>query len=130
MCIRDSIDVMGVDLKKKVYVEVPVVVKGTAVGVKTYGGILEHLTREIEIECLPKDIPEHIEVDVSNLNIGDAIHVGDLEVRNAKIITKPEFVVVTVVAPTVAKEEEEKEEEVPAEEEKKEPEVIKEKKEE
>ena len=64
----------------------PVVIKahfsfiGEAVGVKENQGIIEHIMREIEIECLPSDIPEHIEVDVSALKIGDSIHVKDLTV--------------------------------------------------
>ncbi len=123
------IDVMGIDLKKEVVVEAHIVVKGTPVGVKTYGGILEHITRAIEIKCLPKDIPEQVEIDVSDLNIGHSIHAGDLNIENVKIISKPESVLVTVVPPTVIKEEVVEEEAV-EEEEGKEPEVIQKEKEE
>ena len=115
------IDIMGIELTKKVCVEVPVVIKGTAVGVKDSEGILEQITHKIEIECLPTDIPERIEVDVSELNIGNSIHVGDLKIENAKIITKPDFAVITIVPPTVIKEVVEA---APSEEEEKEPEVI------
>jgi large subunit ribosomal protein L25 len=115
------IDVMGIDLKEKVTISVPVVLVGTAIGIKTFGGILEHLTREIEIECLPTDIPERIEFDVSNMNIGDSIHIGDLKIEKVRIISKPDLVLATVVPPTVVKEEVEV---APAEEEVKEPELI------
>ena len=124
------IDIMGIELTKEVHVGVPIVIKGTPEGVRAFGGILENITREIEVECLPADIPEHIEIDVSELNIGQSIHVGDLKIEKAKIITKPEFAVVTVVPPTVIKEEVEA---APSEEEKEEeekgPEVIQKEKE-
>ena len=115
------IDIMGIDLKEKVTISIPVVLVGAAIGVKTFGGILEHLTREIEIECLPTDIPERIEFDVSNMNIGDSIHIGDLKIEKVRIISKPDLVLATVVPPTVVKEEVEV---APVEEEVKEPELI------
>ncbi|MFC1562626.1 50S ribosomal protein L25 [candidate division KSB1 bacterium] len=117
------IDVMGVDLTKEVYVEVPIIVKGTSVGVKAQDGILEHVKREVEIKCLPKDIPEHIEIDVTDLDIGHSIHVSDIMLEKGKIISKPEMVLVTVVPPTVTKEEVAVEE-ITEEPEEKEPEVI------
>jgi len=99
------VDIMGVDLQKKVLLEVPTVTIGTAVGVKTFGGILEHITHKIEIECLAKDIPEKIEIDVSELNIGESLHVQDINIEDAKIISKPDLVIVTVVPPSVIVEE-------------------------
>ncbi len=119
-------DVMGIDLAKEVIVDVPVLIKGTAIGVKTHGGILQHINREVEIKCLPKDIPEHIVIDVTDLNIGHSVHVGDLTVEKGKVVSKPETVLVTIVPPTVAKVVEE-EAEV---EEEKEPEIIQKDKEE
>jgi len=121
------IDIMGIDLKKEVVVEAHIVVKGTPVGIKNYGAILEHITRMIEIKCLPRNIPEQIEIDVSELNIGHSIHAGDLKIENVKILSKPETVLVTVVPPTVIKEGVVEEEVV--EEEGKEPEVIQKEKE-
>ncbi|MBM3244976.1 MAG: 50S ribosomal protein L25, partial [Candidatus Omnitrophica bacterium] len=107
-------------------VNVPVVAKGEPVGVKQEGGSLEHILWEIEVECLPTQIPENFEVDVSSLKIGDAIHVKDITFPpNVKIVTSQEAIVLSVSAPI-------KEEEIaPVEEgaEKQEPEVIKEKKE-
>jgi len=57
---------------------VPIQLVGTPVGVKSQGGILEHVLREVEIECLPADIPSHLDVDVSALELNAAIHVSDL----------------------------------------------------
>jgi len=59
-------------------VSVPIQLTGTPVGVKTQGGILEQVLREVEIECLPGDIPSHLDVDVSGLEINQSIHVSDL----------------------------------------------------
>jgi len=61
---------------------------GVPTGVKDGGGILEHLLREVEVECLPTDIPAKLEIDVSNLAIGDSLHVSDLKVERAEILTE------------------------------------------
>jgi len=114
------VDVMGVRLKEKINVEVPIHVVGNAVGVKDHGGILHQYLHVIEISCLPLDIPEHIEIDVTNLNIGDAITLDALSIENVEILGEPEQPIVNVLAPTVIREpvaeapeagEEEKEEE-------------------
>ena len=121
------VDFQGVKKGQKITVTVPVILKGTAAGVKT-GGILEHLIRELEIECLPNDLPEKLEVDVTNVKVGEAIHVKDLHFKNIKILDDPEETVLLIEAPRLAKEGEVEEE--AAEEEIKEPEVITAKKEE
>jgi large subunit ribosomal protein L25 len=72
------IDLKRIAMDKAMLVEVPVVLDGIPAGVKTDGGMLEQVLREVEIECLPADIPAHINVDVSNLKIGDSIRVADL----------------------------------------------------
>jgi large subunit ribosomal protein L25 len=72
------VDLKRIAMDKKLTVTVPVVLKGEAVGVKTEGGILEQLLREIEIECLPADIPKNIEVDISHLVFGIEVRVKDL----------------------------------------------------
>ena len=105
-------------------VRVPVEIKGEAVGVKTRGGILEVIHREIEVECLPANIPDVIDVDVAELDVGDSLQVRDLSVVNATIVSDPDETVVTIVAPSVIEEAkpaaaeaaEEGEEEKPAEE--------------
>jgi large subunit ribosomal protein L25 len=72
------IDLKRIALDKPVRVEVPIQLVGTAVGVKTQGGILDQVLREIEIECLPGDIPGHIDVDVTELAFGTVLRVVDL----------------------------------------------------
>ena len=72
------IDLKRIALDKKLRVSVPIFLKGEAAGVKQEGGILEQMLREVEIECLPADIPNHIDVDVSHLTFGKVLRVSDL----------------------------------------------------
>lgn len=95
------VDFQGVKMGEKITMTVPLVLKGTPVGVKS-GGILEHLIREIEIECLPRYIPEYLELDVSELKIGDVIHIKDLQFENIKILEDPEETVVLIEMPRKA----------------------------
>ena len=97
---------------------------GTPRGVKDGGGILQQTAREIEIECLPRYIPEHLEVDVTSLDVGESIHVSDLNFENMVILNEAHQSVVTVVAPRVAHVEEAEVPEAIEEEEQAEPEVI------
>ena len=78
---------------------------GTPVGVKVQGGILDFVTRELEIECLPTDIPEKIVVDVSELELGKHIRVSDLKLPDkVTMLTEPDIVIVHVVAPRAEEE--------------------------
>jgi len=123
------IDFLKVSLKEKIKVHVPLVFKGESRGVKEEEGVLEQILREVEIEGLPLDIPEKIEVDISDLGVGQSLHAQDLQIAdNLKMITDPAATLLTVTA----KKEEVIEEVVPEEEAAPptEPEVIKEKKEE
>lgn len=72
------VDLQRIAMDKKLTVTVPVVLKGEAAGVKQEGGILEQIVREIEIECLPADIPKSIEVDISHLTFGVEVRVKDI----------------------------------------------------
>jgi large subunit ribosomal protein L25 len=72
------IDLKRIAMDKKLTVSVPIVLKGESAGVKQQGGILEQILREVEIECLPADIPSSIEADVSNLTFGVVLRVSDL----------------------------------------------------
>ena len=119
------LDLQHISLTERIVVEVPVVLLGIAVGVKDGGGILEHLLREVEVECLPTDIPSKLEVDVSALNIGDSLHVSDLKAERVEILTEGDRAIATVVPPTVLEEAKPAEEGAAAE-----PELVKEKKEE
>ncbi len=109
-------DLYAVDLKQTIHVSIPIQIKGSAIGVTLGGGILDHATRELDVECLPNAIPEDIAVDVSELEIGDSIHVRDLEVaEGVEILNDPDVSVVSVVAPAVVEEEAPAEEELEAE---------------
>ena len=72
------IDLKRIAMDKALRVNVPIVLQGVPLGVKTEGGILEQILREVEIECLPADIPSHIDVDVSELTFGTVLRVSDL----------------------------------------------------
>jgi large subunit ribosomal protein L25 len=72
------IDLKRIAMDKMMRVSVPIQLVGTPVGVKAQGGILEHVLREVEIECLPNDIPSHLDVDVAGLELHGVIHVSDL----------------------------------------------------
>lgn len=121
------VDFNSISMDKKLRLNVPIIGNGEPAGVKQEGGSLEHILWEIEVECLPTDIPEKIEVDISGLKLGESIHVKDLNLPSGvKALTEPESVLFTVAAPTVQAAEEEAAAEGEA---KAEPEVIKEKKE-
>ncbi|MCX5710722.1 MAG: 50S ribosomal protein L25 [Candidatus Omnitrophica bacterium] len=120
------VDFNEISLTKEIKVNIPITTRGEPVGVKQEGGSLEHMLWEVEIECLPTDIPKGIEIDISNLKLKESIHVKDLPVPpKVKILNDPSSIVLTVAEPM--------KEEVaaaPAEgEAPQEPEVIKEKKE-
>lgn len=119
------LDLQHISLTERIVVEVPVVLIGTPIGVKDGGGILEHLLREVEVECLPTDIPSKLEVEVSGLNIGDSLHVSDIKADRVIIKTDADRAIAAVVPPTILEEVKPAEEAAPAE-----PELVKEKKEE
>jgi large subunit ribosomal protein L25 len=121
------IDFHAVSMDQMIQAEVPLEPTGTAIGVKTFGGLLEQSLRTLPIECLPGDLPDRITVDVSNLNIGDAIHVRDIQFPNGVTPKVPaDLTAFSVVAPVVEEEAPVAEAEVAAAG----PEVITEKKEE
>lgn len=92
-------DFYAVAMDKKIEVEVPIRLTGKAEGVKA-GGILEQPRREVRVRCLPLEIPEYIEVDVSNLKIGDSLHVFDLPPSpKYEIVAETNFTVASVVPP-------------------------------
>jgi large subunit ribosomal protein L25 len=100
--VRDTlmhIDLKRIDVNKRIRVKVPVHVAGEAKGVKQQGGILEVITREIEIECLPDDIPEHFDVNVAEMLIGGAARASELPMNaSMKLISPPDTVLAHVVA--------------------------------
>ena len=93
-------DFYEVALDKKLEVKVHIELEGTPVGVKLQGGIVDFVTRELEIECLPADIPEKIVVDISHLELGKHLRVSDLKVSDkVDVLMAPEVVIVHVVMP-------------------------------
>ncbi len=114
------VDFQAVTVGQEMELQVPISFIGSAVGVKEGGSLMYHF-HKLDIECLPKDIPQHFEIDVSNLHIGDSIVVGDLSYENIRILNSEDSTLVSVVAPH--EEEEETTDEL-AEEEENQPEVI------
>jgi large subunit ribosomal protein L25 len=99
------IDFVRIEMTTKIRVKVSVEIVGVAVGVKTEGGILDIVTREVEVECLPGNIPKHMPVDVTALAIGDAIRIAQLVApEGVTVVDDPEKVVVHVTHPTAEKE--------------------------
>jgi len=95
-------DFFEVSLTEKVKVSVHVSTIGEPIGVKRDAGILQNVLREIDVECLPDKIPSHIKVDISDLEIGQSLHVSDLKLgEEVKILTDPESVIANVIAPIV-----------------------------
>ena len=122
------VDFLMVHKGEKLHLEIPVRLIGSAPGVKE-GGILEHMRRELEVRCEPAAIPEALEVDISELGIGDSVNVEDIRVPpGVEIQEEPNRTVAAVVPPTVIKEPEPEEEELEVEllegEEEAEPEVV------
>lgn len=98
-------DFYEVALDKPIEVKVHIEVTGIPVGVKVEGGLLDHVTREVEVSCLPADIPEKITIDVSELGMGKAVRVGDLKVPDkVTMLSDADLVIVHVVAPRAEEE--------------------------
>jgi len=99
------VDFHKINANEKLHSEVPLVEVGEPEGVKSGGGLLEHMLRTLRIECLPKDLPDSIQVDVSALKIGDSILVGDIKLPDGVEALNPADVVAFAVhAPTVVEE--------------------------
>lgn len=129
--LKDAIvhvDFYRVSMTDRIEFNLPLVLKGDAEGVRM-GGILQHQKRELSVKALPADMPEHLEVDISGLKIGDTLTVGDLKMdEKITVLDDPEEVVISILAPKLAEDTE-----VPTGEQAAEPEVMakgKEKKEE
>ena len=100
--IKDNllhIDMKRIDLAKRLHVKVPVVTQGDPRGVKVQGGLLEIITREIEIECLPNDIPEQFTLDVSEMLIGQGIRASEVPLTGSmKLLSAGDSVIAHVVS--------------------------------
>jgi len=94
-------DLIGLKADEKIDIEIPVSLQGNAIGIKD-GGQLQFILHRLEVKCLPKDIPSHIDIEVSGLKIGDSIKVSDIKIDNVEILNDENAVVVSVVPPTAA----------------------------
>jgi large subunit ribosomal protein L25 len=104
------VDFYAIYEKEEIEVEVPVVPVGVAPGIKK-GGILQVIRKELTVKCLPQHLPDKIEIDISSLDLHEAIHVEDIKIDNIKFVYDTNFTVITIVSPDKEKEEVEEEEE-------------------
>ncbi|MEZ5357869.1 MAG: 50S ribosomal protein L25 [Candidatus Zixiibacteriota bacterium] len=98
------IDFHHISMDKPIIATVPVHTVGIPDGVKNFGGIVSMVRREIEVSCLPADIPEEVVLNIEALGVGDSMHVSDIVLENVEILTNPKRTIVTIAAPTVVKE--------------------------
>jgi large subunit ribosomal protein L25 len=98
------VDFQHIDMSKKIQLSVAVHLLGEPEGVRNFGGILEHPGRELAILCLPTDIPASIDVDVSEMMVGDTLHVSDVTPENFEFLDDGSRVIAHVASPTVEKE--------------------------
>ena len=108
-------DFIRIDLEKPIEVNIPIVIRGESIGVKVEEGIFDFVTRELKIRCLPNDIIKEIEVDVSNLHIGNSIKVGEIEFGEEIMLLSDLDTVICSVSTKRVEVEEEVEEEVEGE---------------
>jgi large subunit ribosomal protein L25 len=99
------VDFHAVSTTEKITSEVPIEAVGDPLGVRTFGGLLEYSLRSLEVECFPQDLPDIVRVDVTNLNIGEALHVRDIPLPSGvEALTDADLTVVSVVASRVGEE--------------------------
>lgn len=96
------VDFFHVHAGEKLRVDIPVRLVGTPAGVRDESGVLDQVLYELHVECLPRNIPEVAEVDVSHLNIGDSLRVADVKIPDAEILNDPDLPVASVVVPSKA----------------------------
>ena len=93
----EHVDFIEIDPNKKIHLSIPIVLEGTAAGIVA-GGLVEFTLRFLEIECLPKDTPKEIKVDITSLEVGQSIHVSDIKLSSeVRIVTRGEIGIVSVV---------------------------------
>lgn len=116
-------DLLGLTSGEIFQLEVPIQFIGSPAGIKE-GGVLHQFLHKLEVECLPKDIPQHLEINIQDLAIGDSIHVKDLKFENIEVLNDEDTVIISVTHPKVEAEPVVAEEGVVEGEESAEPEVI------
>jgi large subunit ribosomal protein L25 len=95
-------DLLGVRADRALRFEVPIVLRGQAAGSRD-GGLVQHILHQLRIECLPDAIPDHVEVQIGPLSIGDAVHVRDISIPGVTILESPDSTIVSVIPPTIEK---------------------------
>ncbi|CAD7837116.1 MAG: hypothetical protein [Olavius algarvensis Delta 4 endosymbiont] len=104
------VDFYEVDMKKKINIMVPVTTTGKCIGIEM-GGMTQLIRRELEVLCLPDNVPEHIEIDITDLNIGDSVHVEDVQLEgDIEIPHDVDFTILTILSAKMKEEEVEEEE--------------------
>jgi len=99
------VDFHAVSTTEKITSEVPIEAVGEPLGVRTFGGLLEYSLRTLEVECFPQELPDIVRIDVTNLNIGEALHVRDIPLPSGvEALTDADLTVVSVVASRVGEE--------------------------
>ncbi|MCE1165152.1 MAG: 50S ribosomal protein L25 [Bacteroidetes bacterium] len=96
-------DLLGLKEGEKIKVEVPIKLNGNPAGIKE-GGIMQFIMHKLEVNCLPQHLPSHIDVDVTNLGIGDSVKVSDMKLENIEFLNEEHTVIVSVVPPTIVEE--------------------------
>ncbi len=102
--LKDTIshfDLQGIAEGSKLHVEVPIVLQGQSIGVRE-GGTLQHSISKVKVKCLPEKIPTHFKIDISNLKIGKAIHIMDIQSEGIEFELSPETVIVACIAPRIS----------------------------
>lgn len=95
------LDLFQVRAGETLHVEVPIRLHGSPIGVRESGGVLQEVLRELSVECLPRNIPASVELDITDLALGDSIHVSDVSLSNATILNDGDLVICTVAVPAV-----------------------------
>lgn len=95
------LDLFHVHAGEKIHLQIPVRLTGIPVGVRVSGGVLDQVLYDLEVECLPGDIPDVVEVDVTGLDVGESLRVRDVPLPGVRVINDPDLPVVSVVSPTV-----------------------------
>jgi large subunit ribosomal protein L25 len=96
------LDFLQVHAGEKITLTIPVRLHGSPKGVRDEGGVLQQVLHELQVECLPRDIPEGIDVEIGELGIGDAIHIRDIEVPKVRVLNDADLTICSVTPPTVA----------------------------
>ena len=97
------VDFLGISADQPIEIEVPVALEGQAKGVKE-GGIIQHTLHKLQVSCLPAYIPEHITINISELSLGNAVHIKDLKIENVTFLQQEDAIIVSVVIPRAAQE--------------------------